>query len=512
MKHSPSPLSTNNQPTAQQVQSLLGFFNAGKLLEAELAATSLATQFPKSFIVFHVLALAQDGLGRLAEAKQSYVQALNIQPNTPDLLFNLGIVNTKLDLLDDAIQAYEKAIHYQPGFFEAFGNLGTIFQQQGLLKKAIQYYQNGLKINPQDARGYFNLGTALRDHGDLVAAVNAYGQAVTLFPNYVDAHNNLGETLRDQGEMQAAFSAYQKALSLNSQHAKAHYNMAEFLYLAKRYEDAIPHFEASQLDDWQARILYCLYQAKAFDVFNEKLTMLAENGPHTSPFISTLANHYAINFKTPTPYQFCVNPLDFVYQKSLPALASPDSPLLQALLHDIHHADIHERKQGMLHFGTQSAGNLFKRPEASFRELSALILAAFSDYKRHFKNAHCALIESFPTTLAFTSSWYVKMQKGGHLDPHIHEIGWLSGAVYLQMPKLNASTNEGAFEYGIHGDNYPIVSPATEASFAKQSLMPKVGDIVLFPSSLFHRTIPFNSDEERICIAFDLKPQSEPLG
>jgi hypothetical protein len=33
-----------------------------------------------------------------------------------------------------------------------------------------------------------------------------------------------------------------------------------------------------------------------------------------------------------------------------------------------------------------------------------------------------------------------------------------------------------------------------------------VGDIVFFPSSLFHRTIPFESDEERICIAFDVKP------
>jgi hypothetical protein len=36
-----------------------------------------------------------------------------------------------------------------------------------------------------------------------------------------------------------------------------------------------------------------------------------------------------------------------------------------------------------------------------------------------------------------------------------------------------------------------------------------VGDIVLFPSSLFHRTIPFNSNEERICIAFDLKPEGD---
>lgn len=34
----------------------------------------------------------------------------------------------------------------------------------------------------------------------------------------------------------------------------------------------------------------------------------------------------------------------------------------------------------------------------------------------------------------------------------------------------------------------------------------KRGDFVLFPSSLFPRAIPFSSDDERICITFDLEP------
>ena len=94
------------------------------------------------------------------------------------------------------------------------------------------------------------------------------------------------------------------------------------------------------------------------------------------------------------------------------------------------------------------------------------------------------------------------MQSGGHLSAHIHEIGWISGAVYLAMPASDG--NAGAFEYGLHGDDYPMLG----AQFAAKSVLPKVGDIILFPSSLFHRTIPFNSSNERICIAFDLKPAS----
>jgi len=74
----------------------------------------------------------------------------------------------------------------------------------------------------------------------------------------------------------------------------------------------------------------------------------------------------------------------------------------------------------------------------------------------------------------------------------------------LAMPETQ-DAKEGAFEYGTHGDDYPQMHTDFPTAFIK----PNVGDIVLFPSSLFHRTIPFNAQQPRICIAFDLKPQHQ---
>ena len=500
-----------SQPNQQAVQALINTLNSGQLAQAESLANDLIAKHPNVFILHHVLALSLDGQQKFAEAVTSYQNALKLQPekfnqSSPDLQFNLGIALTQLNQLDEAAHAYQQAIRMQPGFFEAYGNLGTILQRQGKLEEAIASYQKGLAINPQDARGHFNCGTALRDKGDLVAAIDCYKKAIQLFPNYTDAYNNLGETLRDFGDMDTAVKNYQAALALNPEHANANYNMAEFLYLAKKYDAAIPYFERSQLDDWQARNLYCLYKAERFDAFKSKLDAIAQTARHTSPFISTLAIHYAINFGEENNYNFCKSAFDFVYQQPIAELATPNSTLLKALLHDINNADIAERVQGMLTNGKQSAGNLFKRPEASFRTLAELIKQAFLNYKNTFKDADCELILSFPTEFEFTSSWYVKMRQGGHLRPHIHEIGWLSGAVYLAMPTPRDNSNEGAFEYGTHGDDYPILPPQQLSSFLTAHVMPTVGDIVLFPSSLFHRTIPFNANEERICIAFDLKP------
>ncbi|MGB7815225.1 MAG: tetratricopeptide repeat protein [Methylotenera sp.] len=491
-----------SQPNQIEVQTLINALNNGQLAQAENLAKSLISKHPNTFILHHVLSLALDGQQKYAEAVSSYQNALKLQPNTPDLLFNCGIALSNLNRFDEAEAAYRQAIRLNPNFFEAYGNLGTVLQRQGKLSEAISSYQQGLKINPQDARGYFNLGTALRDEGLLTNAIESYKKAINLFPSYTDAYNNLGETLRDRGDMDDAVKSYQAALRLNPNHPGANYNMGEFLYLAKKYEEAVAYFERSQLDDWQARSMYCLYKAERFDDFKSKLDEIVRTTRHTAPFMATLSTHYAINFGVDDPYNFCKNGFDFVYQNSIAELAEPNSPLLKQLLYDIENTDIAERVQGMLYNGKQSAGNLFKRPEPSFRRLGELVKQEFLNYKNRFAGADCELIKSFPNELEFTSSWYVRMRRGGYVDRHIHEVGWISGAVYLVLPTDKKDPTEGCFEYGTHGDNYP----QKHSNFPVGIATPNVGDIVLFPSSLFHRTIPFSSNEQRICIAFDLKP------
>jgi tetratricopeptide (TPR) repeat protein len=496
----------NSQPSQLEMQSLLNKLNAGKLAEAENTAKQLIAKFPNTFLLYQVQGVAQDGQSKFTEAVASYTKALSLQPNTPDLHFNLGIALTNLGRLDEAVTSYRQAITIQPRFFEAHGNLGTVLQKQGKLEEAVISYKNGININPADARGHFNLGTALRDEGKLDEAIKHFRQAIVIFPNYADAHNYLGECLRDQGNMEDAIKSYLDALAINPDHPGANYNMAEFLYLAKRFDEAVEYFERCKLDDWEARSLYCLYKAERFDDFKAKLDEIVRTHPkHNAPFLATLSTHYATNFGTEDTYNFCKNGFDFVYQNSIQELAEPDSQFLKDLLNDINNTAIEVRAQGMIINGKQSAGNLFKRPEASFRKLGELVRQEFVNYKNRFAGSDCELIKSFPDELEFTSSWYVRLRRGGFVDRHIHEVGWISGAVYLVLPKDRKDPSEGCFEYGLHGDNYP----QKHDNFPVGIASPKVGDIVLFPSSLFHRTIPFNSNEERICIAFDLKPEGE---
>jgi len=523
------------QPTQAEIQPVLAALNNGQLAAAEATAKKLLKQFPNAFVLHNLYGNALAGQNKFKEAVDSFRKALRIDPNIAELHFNVGILLTNLNRTEEAIQSYKKTVnlkpslvdaHYnlgvayqqqrqfdlaaksyqkavelQPGFYEAMANLGVVLQEQGLLVEAVEAYQGALTIHA-DAQTYFNLGTALKNQGKLGDAIEAYNQALELKPGYAEVHSNIGEVLRDQGRYDESVKAYQHALSLDPDLPLANYSLAVYYYDSGDLQGALNHFQRSQYADWQERSLYCLYKTGQFEAFKQGLDDL-KRSKDNSPFLATLAGHYAENFGTENDYNFCKNPLDFVFHTQIPELKG-DSELLKQLLDDIETCDAEEKYQGRLHHGVQSSGNLFKRPEASFRKLAECVTEAIERYRQTFSGENCQFVKAFPKQTEFASSWYVKMKTGGHLTSHIHEEGWVSGSLYLTLPTKKQHEHEGSIELSTHGDNYP----QQHDNFPTKTIDPEVGDLVMFPSSVFHRTIPFGSDEERICIAFDLKPSS----
>ncbi|MGJ0484768.1 MAG: tetratricopeptide repeat protein [Methylomicrobium sp.] len=529
-----SQLKPLKQPQSNELLTLHQLYQSGRLQQAELTAQSLLGTYPKAPVLYNILGLCQQQQGKLREAAASFRKLLAIDPGIAEIHFNLGVLQTQLNDQKAAVASYRKALqlkpalpsahfnlgallqeqgflkeaapHYQkaidldPRFFEALGNLGIVLQQQGKLEEAEQCYRKALAIHP-DARGHFNLGTVLYGLGRHQEAVREFREAVNLDLQFADAWNSLGETLRDLGEMGDAVRCYERALAAQPQHPRAQYNFGETLCLTGRLRDAIPYFEASDFADSKERSLQCLYKTGQFELFKQRLDQLAAITPHHSVLLGALATHYATNFGQQNTYHFCKDPMNYVLHTRIEELTSPQSPLLQELLQDIQHLAIAERKQGRLYFGMQSAGNLLLRSEPSFQKLAALIRQKVLEYRQHFVDSREEIIRAFPRRIEFTSSWYLRMNQGGYLTSHIHEEGWISGCVYLKLPDKHQG-HEGSFEYSTDGDDYPRL----HNDFPSRIVDQQVGDLVLFPSSLFHRTIPFHSDQERVCVAFDIKP------
>lgn len=519
--------------TQTEIQSVVHSLNNGQVNQAETQAKKLLKLHPNAFALWNLYGNALASQQKLREAVDAFRKALKLEPNIAEMHFNLGALLSQMNRAEEAITSYRKAVklkpdmvdahynlalacqalrHYdaaatsyekalalEPGFYEAMANYGVVLQEQGKLEEAIQAYLRALAIHPA-AQTFYNLGTAYKNQGKLAKAVEAYHAALKLNPDYADALSNMGEVLRDQGRYDESVKAYQQALQINPDLPLANYSLAVYLYDSGDLQGALKHFQRSQHADWQERSLYCLYKTQQFDAFKLGLDAL-KRSKDNSPFLATLAGHYAENFGSENDYNFCKNPLDFVFHTDIAELKN-DPAFVQQLLQDIDTCDVDEKSQGRLYNGVQSSGNLFNRSEDSFRRLAGCVAAAVERYRQTFAGENCQFVKAFPKQTVFASSWYVRMKTGGHLTSHIHEEGWVSGSLYLSLPKNKQHPHEGSIELSTHGDDYP----KQHDNFPTKTIAPEVGDLVMFPSSVFHRTIPFSSDEQRICIAFDLKP------
>jgi hypothetical protein len=99
--------------------------------------------------------------------------------------------------------------------------------------------------------------------------------------------------------------------------------------------------------------------------------------------------------------------------------------------------------------------------------------------------------------------WATRVREQGVIDTHYHEGSWLSGAFYVELPPaLGSDDQAGWLEFGQPFAGLPAPPPERLLR-----VRPEPGLMLFFPSYLFHRTLPYRGEGERISISFDLGPR-----
>ena len=137
----------------------------------------------------------------------------------------------------------------------------------------------------------------------------------------------------------------------------------------------------------------------------------------------------------------------------------------------------------------------------SVKKMVKIIEEKIQDYRIKFKESDAGIIKNWPKEYNLFG-WLIQIKDGGSLSSHMHNEGWLSSSIYLQRPK-KINSNDGDIEFCLDGANFPKIE---KLSNEKKIIDIKKGDMVSFPSSLFHSTIPFSSNEDRVTLAFDIIP------
>ena len=481
-----------------EINQMLENYQNGKFDISLNLALSILKKDPKHNLTIKILGSIYEQQDKLDESLKMYQKSLALDNNDPEAHNNLGLVLQKQGRLQEAMLSLKKAIALKPDFIIAIYNLGNTLKEIGNLEDAEINLKRCIELKPNFIEAYINLANTQSENNHFNDAERSLKKCIELKQNFIPAHYNLGNLLKKLGRLDEAMTSYNYLLKLKPSYKPALLGRGQIFFIKKKFDQALNDFDNCNTSESRARALITLYNSGNIDEIYQRINnnaKLDEKNLRVAAFSSFISHKE----NKETKNNFCKNPLEFLYFSNLSSHLKNSDKFIDDLIDQIKHINASwEPSNKTTIKGFQSTKNLFVDPKGKIKDLQKIIIDELQKYNLKFKDKSCLFINEWPLKKNLFG-WHVILQQQGYQDPHIHPAGWLSGVIYLKVvPSLEK--NEGAIEFSLNAQNY---SDVKSPKFIHQ---PKKGDIVFFPSSLHHRTIPFTTNTDRIIISFDLLP------
>ena len=154
--------------------------------------------------------------------------------------------------------------------------------------------------------------------------------------------------------------------------------------------------------------------------------------------------------------------------------------------------------------GTQTPGHLFPTGLPLVLKLRQRIDEAVARYIAELEEDPLhPLLSRRAEGFRYCGSWSSRLQDSGFHVNHFHPDGWISSCYYVSVPDAvkDETAMQGWIKFG---------EPALDLVMknrVRRTIQPVGGRLVLFPSYLWHGTVPFHDKAARTTIAFDVVPK-----
>lgn len=420
-------------------------------------------------VTLRLLDRPEDGLAAVESAMRSGLSAPETRTVRAHLLGDLG-------RFDEAVESYRALLAEAPGSIDAQETLARLLPQLGRGDEAMSAYDEALKRSPSVELYRSALATAwdMKRAGDMLrwsdAALRQFGDQPDLRMMAGLAHGLAGEPEKALAIMEPlaargfapvlSQSAYYRLMLGDPKAAEGH---------------ALAATRANFAD--QAAWAYLTVIWRLLE--DERETWLADYERFVMPIVLEVPESYG-------------NIAEFM-------------GTVAGELRELHRTLEHPADQS-LREGTQTRGNLFDKRSPVIRQLAGSVEQAIATATASLPEdpTHPFLSRRTGRT-RFVGSWSVRLRGGGFHVSHIHQQGWLSSALYIELPpEVESAPREGAppgsLTFGVPDRDLGLDLEPRRVEF------PEVGRVVLFPSYFWHGTKPFESRQHRMTVAFDAEP------
>ena len=449
--------------------------NTRALDVARLRAT-LAVQ-PNDRVAWHNLAAAEGDLGHAAEAEIAARRAIALGIDAPETRLVLARALQSLRKLDEAESMFKKAIALRPAYADAHRDLAQLtWMRTGRTEDALKKLSRALRESPADPALHLVHSSVLEFAGDLASSLAAAERGLAHAPKDLPLLVQAAHLCTETGDAARALSLSMRAVQLAPADTRAQISVCESLLSAGQPAEA--EAKAAALCTALPTNQYALaLQATAWRLLGDaRYSALYD-------YRSLIAEQ---DLDTPAGFQ------------NLEAFLSELSGELQGL-HTFHTHPLYQSVRGGSQLPMQSAE--LARP--LIRMLFESIDVAIQRYITGLNGGSDPLRSRNTGRAALTGAWSVRLRSGGHHADHVHPHGWLSSACYVALPPTigdGRTRRDGWLRFGRPG--VKTVPPLDADHFVK----PRPGLLVLFPAYMWHGVEPFESDQPRLSVAFDVVP------
>jgi tetratricopeptide (TPR) repeat protein len=415
-----------------------------------------------------------NNLRRLQDAEAAFRRALELDPADAGLHDRLGHVLRSRNRIDEALEAFRKAAELDPGRVRAWRNLGATLLAADQPEEARAALLRARELDPDDVRVREFLAASAHAAGDLATATAEYRALLGEHPELADAWANLGMALQDAGDLDGSVEAYRAAVARQPADSVTRNRLGDALLAAGRPGEAMASADRClEADPGNPGAIAA--QAVALvdlDREAEARDLLAMNRVVRAVPLAPPPGYASLG-------DFNRDLVDFVAGHP----SRRYEPVGHATRKGSHTRDLlggDPGPVGLLADAIRTAVTGY---------IGSVSLPARHPFPGPVPADHRLVI------------WAVIMDQYGHQLPHIHPAAWLSGVYYAELPEDVGvqSGHEGWIEFGqppdelVHGAAHPV-----------QLFRPAEGTLFLFPSYLYHRTVPFSTGRRRVSLAVDV--------
>ncbi|WOJ97536.1 putative 2OG-Fe(II) oxygenase [Congregibacter brevis] len=521
-----------------------------RFTEAEKTLRKAAELAPGSPEVWNALARLFYQQGTWDEAMRCTLKATDIAPQMPALWELAAAIAQKQHNAPDAIALCRKGIGHNPSAPRLHYSLAQLLRQECDFAEAADAYEHAQQLGFDQPDVYRNRAEALLDSGDIDAALACADAGVERFPGHPLLQRTAAQLSFSSGAKRDHLEKLRVAVRHEPRNPALWQTLIELMKrLGQESEVEQTLLEAQRMgcpDTTSLQVLGALDMAqrgqktKALD----RLQRISKENPDDS-YVQHYFAMQLLRYKNAeraetlcsqwlakVPYdqtllayrgtalQLLGDPREawlLDYDRMVVPVKVPAPPEfssreayfkeLARVLEGLHHSNAQPIEQSV-RGGTQTNGFLFRLKEQLLRGLETQLQLAIAqalqtlptdeDHPFWCRNSR----PNVARDLRMAGAWSVRLRDQGYHANHIHPEGWISSALYVSLPNevQQGEGTEGHIQFG-----RPMRELGLDLA-PRRIVKPVVGTLVLFPSYMWHGTLPFHSDQSRITVAFDLLP------